>query len=237
MPLDEHIPAEWRGRIPPLFRYMKQEYVEAFFARGELWLTTYERCRAIDDLSRNDAREGKINTLVRTTGDYAIASVSGVGRQSYMLCTSLHESEALMSSFEAANDYFRIDDPRAFAETIASAVNGYQRGLMGPCTYMPERSVEKYDPSFLPDFSKILELGRSGDEAGAIKAVEEFHKSLSENHARFVGQIPYFAKVAGSHQDEREFRFVWIVDHPTGNTMLPLVVPEATKYCSRRPAR
>jgi hypothetical protein len=150
-----------------------------------------------------------------------------------MLCTSTIESNDLMRTFAGADDYFRIDDARAFAEIVASAIPGYVQGLMGACVYMPERSIETRDPNLIPDFSHVIEMSRRGDEAGAIKAVEEFHQRLSANYAKSVGQKPYFAKVAGSHGDESEFRLIWIVNHPTGNAMLPLVVPEATRYCSR----
>jgi len=232
--LEEHIPDEWAGKIPKLVRYTQRAFVDAFFERGELMLTTFERCSQSDDLTRVDRREGKVNSFVRTGEGRAIAGIHGVGRNSYMLCTSLVESEVLMQTFEGSDDYFLIDDPRGFAIEVSRVLPGYQQGLMGPCVYMSERSVETDDPGFEPNLAALIQAMTSGDEVAATAAVEQHQRSLGSSFEKLIGSKPYFSKVASTHEDESEFRFVWLVDHPTGTTPLLINAPAATRHCSRR---
>jgi hypothetical protein len=231
MSFEMHLLPEWNGKIPPLFRYMKREHVNEFFGTGALMLTTYARCAAMD-ATRQDRREGKMNSLLRY-GDRAIAGLHGVGKTSYMLCTSLVESKDLMHSFEGTDDYFRIDDTAGFVQAVANSLPGYQKGLMGPCIYLPERSIECDDPAFEPDASELLRAMQGGDEKAMQLAVERFTGALGARMNNVVGVQPYFVKVAGTHEDEREFRLVWLVDRETGAEPITLNVPRAVQYCSR----
>jgi len=210
MSFEEHLPEDWNGRIPPPYRYIEREYVEMFFDTGRPMLTTYKRCAEMEDKSRADAREGKLNTLVRGPDGYAIAGISGVGRCSYMFCTSLKQNLDVMAGFEGANAHFRIDDPRAFAREVAAEMSGYQSGLMGACVYMPERSLEATAVSN-PDFSEIEAVMRSEDTEAIGRAIDNFRTQLGRQQSALVGAQAYFAKVASTHEDESEFRsFGWL---------------------------
>lgn len=212
----------------PKVRYLPAEYVDNFFARGELLLTTYEKCRTHEDLARRDVNEGKSNFFLRH-GTQATAGIQGVGRNSYMLCTSLAWSEEVSRRF-STNCAFFIEDTEAFAHAIAKVLPGVQSLQHRACRYVNERSISGTIPNPLePEASKLVEAARSGT-GGIDKLFHELREAMSERLEEAVVDKTYFMKEAVPFAVEEEFRFVWTVDHAVGE---PIVVtcPEAVQYC------
>jgi hypothetical protein len=109
--------------------------VERFFKTGSLRLTTYEKCKTIEDETRQDKNEGKRNYAL-TQGGYMTAGVQQVGKRCYMLCASMVESEAQMRRFES-DSWILIDDVFGFAEAVSRCIPRYASGKMGPARNPP----------------------------------------------------------------------------------------------------
>jgi len=232
IPIDYRFPDDWAGKAPPLFKYGRRVHVDSFLRTGRLKLTTYGECKVMDS-TRRDRREGMANSLLNFSDGGAVAGVHGVGRTSYMFCTSMKEGAATMELFEGAETWFRIDDVDGFAQAIGETIQGCNRVLVGPCRYVPARLIERRDVQ-RPDASELIRVACGGGDRAAIeRALEGFHQQLGDMVQGAVADVPYFVKVAESHEREAEFRFVWLVDHavPEG-PVTPIDVPAVVQFCS-----
>ena len=217
----------------PKFRYLPTQYVEQFFADGSLLFTTYEKCRTHEDITRRDSREGKTNFYFPHAG-HAVAGIQGVGKRSYMLCTSSTLNDDIRSRFEVDN-WIEVVDPPAFAEAVSRVIPGFTRLQMAPCSYVAERSIARPVPTpVMPDPALLVEATRSG-VPGAVE--EAFHAMKQQMAARLeyeLGDTAYFLKEADPYAVEDEFRFVWTVDYEV-RTPAIFRCPDAAQFC--RPGR
>ncbi len=211
------------------FRYMQTKYVQKFLSEGTLLLTTYENCRALENETRRDAREGTTN-LYFSQGNQVIAGIQGVGKRSYMLCTSSTLSDELLKRFKV-EDWIEIIEPMAFAEAISRAIPGFVQLRMAPCRYVSQRSIERrIDESIMPDSAQLLQAAQSG-VAGAVEAAfYAMNREMSDRLDDEVGNQTFFLKEESPFAVEDEFRFVWTVDH---EVVAPktFTCMEAVKYC------
>ena len=76
--------------IPLLYRFLdiKGEYVDMFFEKGILKLTTFDNCKKLEDENRKDTKEGQ-SELFGYEGDIKMEIGFGVGSDAILLCTSL----------------------------------------------------------------------------------------------------------------------------------------------------
>lgn len=211
---------------------MRAEYVQRFLSEGTLLLTTYEKCRTHEDLTRRDAREGKTNFYF-PHGNQVIAGIQGVGKRSYMLCTSSTLSDEILTRFEV-DDWIEIVDPSAFAEAISRAIPGFLELRMAPCRYVSERSIERTtEKPIMPDPAQLLQAVHSGVAGAVDAAFHAMNREMADRLDDEMGDKTFFLKEESPFSVEDEFRFVWTVDH---EVVAPktFTCMEAVKYCVPR---
>lgn len=207
-------------RIPRVYRFMQQSYVDRFWETGELMLSSFCRFSKHQDEMRQDGSEGSVYLVHRTSeGDgQTLVVEADFGHDAYVLCGSLLPSTDLMRGF-GENSGIVIRDPESFGKAVASALTGYVRGFQGPCSYQSRRIVEQ-DLGFLnfgvdqdtKDHSLLDPQALSFALSNLINPDVYFLK-----HDHFVAQA--------------EWRFVWIVDHPVKENLI-IQIPNARKFCS-----
>lgn len=218
----------WQITVPPLIRYMETQYIEEFFETGKLMLTTFERCKTIEDKSRKDESEGICNFEI----DHNNGNISGLqvfGKQSYMLCTSLIESKRLMEQFKTDN-YLIIFQPLEFANCISKWIPGFKRGQIGLCTYK-ERKTVKRNVQFDPNKTTMLML-KASEEGNEVEAKRLFYQSREEISEAINNNIlnePYLVK-SSTYSDESEVRIIWTAEDDA-NKPLFINCKEATNFC------
>lgn len=217
-------------RMIPI-RYLDAKWINDFFVAGRLMLSTYEKCRTHEDLSRRDEREGKGNFHI-TDGLYALTGIQTSGSRSYILCTSLSESSALMRHF-GTDDYFRIVDVPGFCKAISSSLSGFLSYKFGRCKYLPERSVVRNTlQSIPPDPSELLEAAKVKDQRAVEESFYRMNAQLAKRIDDEISDEIYFLKENTSEVKD-EFRMIWTVNE---DVVAPkeVVCPDATQFCQRR---
>ncbi len=211
------------------FRYLQEDYVDAFFERGEILLTTYERCKSHEDESRRDQNEGKLNFNF-TYGDQSVGGIHGVGRSSYMLCTSMIWSEELKQRFGTKSG-FSINDVQAFCHAVSAVIPGAKKHIQGLRKYVDQRSMcGPISNPFEPEATNMFEAMRTG--TGDTEA--PFRKTQEAMSIRLHGHLSdkaYFMKEK-QFQIEQEFRFVWAVDQPVSEPIV-MICRESVRHCTR----
>jgi hypothetical protein len=217
------------AREPSKYRYMQADYVESFFCDGSLLLTTYEKCRTHENLTRRDSREGKANFYF-PHGSFVASGIQGVGKRSYMLCTSSTLSEGIMTRF-GVDSWIEIVDPPAFADAISRAVPGCLSLRLAPCQYVAVRSVERTtERPIMPDPTRLLEAASSGDSGAVEVAFHAMNREMADHLDEEMEDSTYFLKEAVPFEIEDEFRFVWTVDHDVVDPKV-FICKEAAKHC------
>ncbi len=218
-----------------LFRYISAVHVDSFFRTGELRLTTYERCRTIEDESRRDTQEGELQFFVRSSEDGApaMAGVHGVGRRSYLLCLSEEHSVRLAAHFKE-DSVFAINDVEAFAEEIGKCLPkgaSLKKVEMGGCRYK-ERSIEATRQLSCLRVSPELSRALAANDDGEIRRLLELIPAMMAQDIHSVIQDDgYFIK-GPDHAHEKEFRIVWTVDAEVDGPA-HVFCPSAIKHCER----
>ena len=122
-------------RIPQLFRYMEQEYVNDFLEKGKIRLGSYQKYRADDHEERGDSMEG-FSCLDAYMKNGFLSSNLIIPNNAYLLCSSTISSKELMRKFNADSS-FVISDPYGFATEIAKEIPGCKEIFLGQCVYTP----------------------------------------------------------------------------------------------------
>ena len=229
MQIDIPLARLWEFKVPRIIRYMNTNFIEDFFEHGKIMLTTYERCRAHEDKTRRDVKEGSCNFNL-THEEMGVAGIHTAGINSYMLCCSTAETANLLQHFECDN-YLIINDVIGFADAISRYIPGFISGKAGCCIYKDERLVDAQTKTpITPNPQRLLDVTHNG-KPGDIE--EEFHRMNSEfldNISRELADTAYFVKEA-NFSKELEFRIIWTT---TRKVLEPLHIecPEAIKYCN-----
>jgi len=217
---------------PTVIRYMNRVHIEDFFQNGKLMLTTYSKCRNHEEQNRLDQNEGKGNFEI----EYPSINVSGsrlVGKNSYMLCMSMIESEDLSSKFNT-DSYLIIDNAILFFDAVAKALAGFEAGKLGPCGYVDSRYLIKKCVDDLPDPKDMIEAAIQKDQEKLNKSFSEHQEALSKSIDSNIQEFPYFIKDS-IFSTEAEFRMVWITSYEVNDSII-INCPEAIKYCRMRDA-
>ena len=134
------------SKIPTLYRYIDQNFVDDFFDNGNLYFTTIYNCRSHEDLIRKDETEGKavFKALPDVNGDAFDKShkhrisLSKEGRDpqsmvakvefgfpnSFLLCLSSRGDNFTMRRFQT-DSLFAITDMMGFIHAIKDAFEDY----------------------------------------------------------------------------------------------------------------
>jgi len=208
-----HLTTPWNVCTPDLFRYLDQQYVDAFFQDGTLRLSSFKLFAKHPDEQRLDVGEGKF-MFVHTTqqrGGQTIEASGGVGLNAYVLCATMLHNESLQRAF-GCNSYIRIHNTTAFGMAVTKQIAGVLGAFEGPCTYQTRKIVQK-------DLGYI--------EENQFRDVEEMGKFVFTH----LQHYPYFLKDP-TYVQQSEYRYVWLVSRDVED-YLDIKVPDAIMYCSR----
>ena len=206
--------------IPILYRFLdiKGEYVDMFFETGKLKLTTFEKCKELEDENRKDTKEGQ-SKLFGYDGDIKMEIGVGVGSDAIMLCTSLC-SEYEDDKGIIYTKFIEIYDVKGLLLAIADQLtkNGYviKNILFGPCFYTKkefhntvcsETFREKIDKEQVFDWDEMLKIANS------------------------IGGNNMFFQKPIDKRLENEFRLLWIVDNIKKDQDIFVTIPHPEAYC------
>ena len=205
----------WSIFTPIVYRMIEKEYVDLFFATGELRISSYEKFRQHKDEQRKD--DERKNVICLRGNNSTAFAVTRHGMNEYILCGSAVKDKGLMSQFnyDAA---IQIYDTTEFANIVSRHIPGVIQGFEGFCYYL-DGAIE----------CKVDDVN-----------IEQF-KSSSQNNELDLNLLGgYFLNIAGSsvffrksklYSHQMEYRWVWITDHLI-NEAITIKIPEARKICS-----
>lgn len=208
------------SRCPQLIRFMEKEYVEQFFNEGILRLSSFDKCKTLEDQNRRDHDEGVTN-LVGMKDDYCIKMRYGIGRNPYLLCASYFMSTPReiknADGSTAGENGVIITNPDEFVKQVLEAL--IDKGvhittvLWGPCHYSDKKITKHLDqePKIFSDKSfDAKELILFANRIGGYDVF--FEKSLLFKH-------------------EVEWRFAFVVeeDHPD---TIDIQIKQPNLFCS-----
>lgn len=213
----QKIERRWVLLPPVVYRYMDKQYIEEFFDTGRLMLSSFSKFRAHADEQRGDEQEG-MNLIVGAGCDKVVSAQVEVGRNSYVLCTSVHGNDELMHQFKT-NGYFRITDTHYFGRAIADALNGCTDGLEGFCTYKDEHVIRK---QMLPSVSLKFDLNNN---------IPIDMEKAAEAAIGLAGAEAFFSK-RRAYENQTEYRIIWNMDHDVEGSVV-IECPDALKFCEK----
>ena len=213
-----NIPTIFNYNIPILYRFIEEKYIDSFMETGVLKLTTFDKCKKLEDENRKDDKEGR-SDLYGYDGQYKFQIGFGVGSDVIMLCTSLC-SDYQDSNGKIYKKYIEIFDIQGLLFSITEQLkkDGYSiiSILFGPCFYSKkefhkEVSAEK--------FREKLEKKQSFDWDELTKLTHSI-----------TGNDIYFQKPLDK-RNENEFRIIWIVDNLKKDNDIFVTIPNPQKFC------
>jgi hypothetical protein len=203
--------------LPPVYRYLPEEFVGRFFETGELRLSSFSLFSKHSDEARGDRDEGKTTVSVQGGGRQLSAFLVG-GQQCYVLCGSFILSHSIMSKFSRCNAAIEITNVADFAFEVSRQLAGFTSGLSGYCIYADSRILVRHvesDPFPLPPDPK------SGIP---IEGIFEAASNAAQDEDLFVKHQKYAYQA--------EYRLIWNLDK-TPLEHITVVAPNARKYCRK----
>lgn len=182
---------------PTVCRFMNEEYVDAFMNDGILMISTFNRCKLLEDSVRKDGNEGW-GTISAVAGSMTIKTTLKVGNP-FMLCTSLSNK---YGDSKCYLEIFRLPElVNAIGEQL------YKQGYWvidifeGPCVYT-DRQV----------FGTLRNTNIKEVMGENLKSVEDIFEAIGQVQGDLGPEKLYFQKPS-IKSEETEYRAVWTV-HP-----------------------
>ena len=206
--------------IPPyLYRYENQTYIDEFFEKGDLYLSSFKQYKAYNDNELGDKSEGRTMNFGHSENDKTIGTMTTVGFNDYCFCTSTILDKGLAKRFKR-DSAFRIKDPINFILEINRSLTRVREVLYGNCIYLTRKIIQKRIPE--------VELENLKDDQQPDKI--SFEK-LMEVTAPIHGPEAYFIKKI-DFQHQNEYRIIWKTDRPVDKGII-INCPEAAVYCEK----
>jgi hypothetical protein len=204
---------------------MDSEHIDQFFDNGILRISSFKRFREYPDEIRGDKSEGG-GTISGKGGDgFTFHVMTQVGGNSYMLSTSLEESDSIMKEF-GVDSYFLITDPLGFSVAVSNALAGFKEAFLGFCNYQTYRIINK-------ELSQMTLEDFTGEKGSIIIG----HSKMNERIGQLVENgIDLLYLKEKKYQSQAEFRFVWKINESFFQVSehVDIVCKEALQYCRRR---
>ncbi|WP_340644451.1 hypothetical protein [Phenylobacterium sp.] len=205
----------WRVLFPPVYRYLPQQYVDAFFERGDIMLSSFAQFAKHPDEARGDVNEG--TAILRAIGGgREMWALTKTGQHAYVLCGSQSLSKDLMSKFDGCDACIEITNVPDFALEISRHLVGFRNGISGHCIY-GGRSLVRHmqgDPFPLPEGGGNVPIEQLFQSVAAAAQQED----LLLKERRFSYQA--------------EHRLLWFVDTPPDHNIV-VKAPNARAFCRR----
>lgn len=204
---------------PPLYRSMAAKYVDQFFEKGTLRISSFRHFAKHPDELHRDAEE--------STGMVSSIPVNGMqgtvflerNENALILCASVR-SDLQSFTGERYDGCLRINRTRDFASALARCVPGVVEVMEGFCIYREQRIMMKPVGAVAPN-----------DLQDDVNPNLCSPKKLSDLAARFDSPTRFFLKER-RHEKEAEYRIIWLLDHPTPD-YLDVDCPGAIPFCTR----
>ena len=204
-----------------IYRFFQEEWQADALARGEVWLSTLEACRAYEDPEQGDPEEayetcnsgyavGGSNDpgfveVARRSGVYIGPGCSNITLSNNTMKTILPDAYVLCTTTEFS--------PEKLSETFG------------------RYCVEVTNPKdFFVLISESLEKSKKIKEAAAGKVI---YKDRSYTGMESPPGRIGFVKPPDLYATQREFRLLWVPENSSGLAPFLLKCPEAAHFCKR----
>jgi hypothetical protein len=211
--------------LPNVYRYMDKKYVDMFFDKGILRISSFKKFREYPDEVRGDKNEGGGSvTGVSDKSGFQFHVISQTGNDAYMLCGSIIESDNVKKTFNT-DTCFRISKPLEFSVAISNSIVGFKQAFQGYCNYRDHRIIEKLIGGLdMQDFT--------GPEGTIIIGGQKGNQRINE----IIGNgIDLMFLKEKKYQEQFEYRFVWTVNTQfySMHDYIDIECKEAIQYCER----
>lgn len=211
--------------LPNIYRYMDKEYIDLFFEKGILRISSFKKFKEYPDEIRGDKNEGNGSVIGTTdTSNFQCHVMSNTGSDAYMLCGSIIDSDSIRKTFETET-CFRIVKPLDFSVAVSNAILGFKQSFQGFCNYREHRMIKKLIPGMeINDFT--------GPEGTIIIGGEKDNQMMNEILGNGIDLM--FLKEK-KYQDQCEYRFVWTINKQFYHMAdyIDIDCKEAVQFCER----
>ncbi|MBN2156817.1 MAG: hypothetical protein JW776_12310 [Candidatus Lokiarchaeota archaeon] len=211
--------------LPNVYRYNNKQFVDLFFEKGIIRLSSFARFRTYPDEIRGDRHEGRGSVTGESTKEgFQFHVMTQTGNDCYILCGSLVESERLKEIFNC-DSCFRIINPLEFSVAISNAIIGFKQSSQGICNYRDYRIITKtIEDLSINDFTN--------EQGNLIIGGHKMNKRINQ----LIGSgIELMFLKENKYQDQVEYRFVWSINtqfYPM-KEYIDIDCKEAIQFCER----
>ncbi|HUC79304.1 MAG TPA: hypothetical protein VMR70_00255 [Flavisolibacter sp.] len=204
---------------------MNKEYIDLFFEKGILRISSFKKFKEYPDEIRGDKNEGSGSvTGTSDTSGFQFHVMSNTGSNAYLLCGSIIESDALKETFKTYT-CFRIVKPLDFSVAVSNAMLGFMRSYQGFCNYREHRMIKKLIPGLdINDFT--------GPEGTIVIGGQKGNQRTNEIMGDGIDLM--FLKEK-KYQDQCEYRFIWTINsqfYPMAEH-IDIQCREAVQFCEK----
>ncbi len=217
--LDMQFGRQWQILRPRVYRFLEARYVDAFFNDGSLRLSSFAHFAKHPDEERKDKSEGA-STKFGVGSQATFGVVGSTGQNFYVLCGTLHNTEAARKEFGQYDACIAIDNVTAFANAVSFHIPYFTGGLEGSAIYKDQRTINRNIGDTTSQ--EVMEKYRDADGNLSMDMVFDLARSLGGNEELFLKHSRY-AK-------ECEYRVLWGTRQKT-EAFIDIKVPEARQFC------
>lgn len=221
----------WNQRSPTIYRYLEKEFVEDFFEKGELRLSSFKRFKKHKDEQRKDTSEGSVTSCVAGS-DFTVYANTEHGSNALILSTSQVYENGLFDSFNV-DSCFSINNVPQFGLAICKTIPGCIAGIEGSCIYDDKRVIQTN-----AGVLKREDFGIDNSNSNTVMkptdiSQEEMNKRYGNSLQIALGDDPLFLKMK-NHSPQREYRLIWFLElEKEAPEILDIKCPEAVQFCTR----
>jgi hypothetical protein len=210
---------QWHIKTPSVYRYLPEEYVDDFFDKGKIRLSSFAQFAKYPDEEKGDNQEGR-NILVGENKKHAVFAVTNHGYNAYVLCGSTIFNAELMKGFNGSAA-IEIKNPTQFGIAVARRLSGVTSGIEGFC-YYHQQTIDSKIPDI--DLQQLKE--NAADENYSLSKLNQFISS------KMTPATVFFRKRI-KYQHQCEYRLIWVMNRQIAEAVT-IECPEARAHCVKR---
>jgi len=210
-----------RVLTPPVYRSMACNYVDLFFERGNLRISSFRQFAKHPDELHRDADEATAMVTSIPVGGLQGTVFLERNNNALILCASVRSDQQSFTG-QRYDGCLRIDRTREFATAVARRISGVVEVIEGFCIYSDKRILTKHVGPVSP--ADVQDDGNPNLMS---------QQKLQAFAARFDGPTRFFMKEL-RHEKESEYRIIWLLDHEAPD-YLDIECREAIQFCTRIP--
>lgn len=213
---DPTIAVNWRVRKRPVYRLMDdKQWLDNFFAHGELALSCLSKFRSYPDEVRGDKDEGDAMIWFENDKGDTHAFKYESGLNAYVFCTTLELNDQVAMDFNAVGA-IKIHNPTYFGAEVMKSIPGCEQGIEGDCIYDDSRVYKGYS-----------------DKMKALLSTNNFlqNPALAQELMNAACERELFLKLK-KYEAQKEFRMLWFTDQKVDSNII-IKCPDAVRFCER----